>query len=225
MTESDRTPDQGPAADDPVYADRVYRSVPGIISGVMLLAVAAWLIGDAVVSGSGPTPWVALAAAPVFGFPVAAYTLRPVVRANDRRLLVRNPLRTVIAPWGAVEGLRAGYSVELFAAGKKYQIWAVPVSLRQRKKATARAARAAAAGDPKPSRFSITPSTPRTPRPGELDPTRAWSDAVVESLQQMAERNANAKGAQGEVEVHWCWWIIAPTLVGLVALVSVILAI
>jgi hypothetical protein len=225
MTESDRTPDPGSAADEPQYADRVYRSVPGIISGVMLLAVAAWLIGDAVVAGTGATPWVALAAAPVFGFPVAAYTLRPVVRANDRRLLVRNPLRTVVAPWGKVEGLKAGYSVELFAGGHKYQVWAVPVSLRQRKKATRRAARAAAEGDPKQSRPGLTATAARTPRPGELDPTRAWSDAVVEALQQQAERNAHHPAAQGEVEVSWCWWVIVPTLVGLVALVSVILAI
>ena len=109
MTESDGAPGPGPAApQEPGYADRVYRSGPGIISGVLLLALAAWLIGDAVLKGTGRTPWVALAAAPVFVLPVIAYTLRPAVYANDRRLLVRNPLRTVVAPWAAVEGLRAG---------------------------------------------------------------------------------------------------------------------
>ncbi|MFG2697428.1 PH domain-containing protein [Kitasatospora sp. NPDC048407] len=219
MTESDRTPDQGSAANGPKYADRVYRSVPGVIAGVMLLGVAAWLIGDAIVSGTGATPWVALAAAPVFCFPVAAYTLRPIVKANDQRLLVRNPLRTVVAPWASVEGLKAGYSVELFAGGRKFQIWAVPVSLRQRKKANRRAAKAVAAGDP-----HLPATGKKSQRHDQLDPTRAWSDAVVTSLQEQADRHANNPAATGEVQATWCWWVIAPTLAGLVALISVIAA-
>jgi len=221
MTESDGTPDQGSAApepkgSEPEYADRVHRSVPGIISGVMLLGIAGWLIVDAMISGTGRTPWVALAAAPVFAFPVIAYTLRPAVLANDRRLLVRNPLRTINAPWAAVEGLKAGYSVELFTGGKKYQVWAVPVSLRQRKRAGRVAARAAAAGE--------RPVTERRLRPGESDPTRAWSDQVVAQLQEQADRNAGRPEAAGEATVSWCWWIIAPTLVGLVALITLIVA-
>ncbi|MFF2349377.1 PH domain-containing protein [Kitasatospora sp. NPDC058115] len=227
MTDSDGRPHHGPAGSDgePVYADRVYRSVPGIISGVLLLAVAAWLIGDAALNGTGKTPWVSLAAIPVFAFPVIAYTLRPAVRANDRRLVVRNPLRTITAPWAAVDALRAGYSVELLTEGRKYQVWAVPVSLRQRK----RAARAQDRGG-RPqhaSRLGMvfgqgggTPSGPGVQ--GSSDPTRAWSDQVVNVLQEMAERNASRPDAAGPVEVRWCWWIIAPTLAGLAALITVI---
>ncbi|MEU9127327.1 PH domain-containing protein [Kitasatospora sp. NPDC048540] len=232
MTESAGKPHPGSAAPEPQFADRSYRSVPGIISGVMLLAVAGWLIVDAVISGTGKTPWIALAAAPVFALPVFAYTLRPVVYANERRLLVRNPLRTVEAPWAAVEGLRAGYSVELFAGGKKYQVWAVPVSLRQRKRANRQAARAAAAGDPvisggRPRPESGRPSNPsagRAARAGDADPTRAWSDQVVDSLQELAERNAARPDAAGSVSVRWCWWIIAPTLAGLAAMIVLIVA-
>ncbi|MCX5212532.1 PH domain-containing protein [Kitasatospora sp. NBC_00240] len=226
MTDSDGTPHQGSAAPEgePVYADRVYRSVPGIISGVMLLAIAGWLIVDAVITGTGKTPWVALAAVPVFAAPVVAYTLRPAVLADDRRLLVRNPLRTVHAPWASVEGLRAGYSVELFASGKKYQVWAVPVSLRQRKRANRLAARSAASGDPHASRLGtlVRPSMPVLP--GAPDPNRAYSDQVVAVLQDLAERNGGRPDAAGEATATWCWWIIAPTLAGLVALIAVIAA-
>jgi hypothetical protein len=228
MTESDGMPEPGNAAPEGQYADRVYRSVPGVISGVLLLAVAGWLIIDAVLSGTGRTPWVALAAAPVFGFPVVAYTLRPVVYANDRRLLVRNPLRTVEAPWASVEALRAGYSVELLAGGKKYQVWAVPVSLRQRKRANRAANRAASAAAEAFSGGTRAPSGPaqarRGLRQGDSDPTRAWSDQVVDTLQEIAERNAGRPDAAGPVAVRWCWWVIAPTLVGLVAFVTLIAA-
>ncbi|WP_316523796.1 PH domain-containing protein [Kitasatospora brasiliensis] len=224
MTDSDGKPRQGGAAPDgaPEYADRVYRSVPGVISGVMLLAVAAWLIGDAVASGTGKTPYVALAAVPVFALPVIAYTLRPVVTAGRDELVVRNPWRTIVAPWASVDALRAGYSVELLAGGKKYQVWAVPVSLRQRKRA-ARTQRASVAEHA--SRTGLGMGLAKRTNPvvqGSPDPTRAWSDQVTAVLTEMAERNAGRPEAAGPVVVRWCWWVIAPTLVGLVALVTVI---
>ncbi|MFG3055573.1 PH domain-containing protein [Kitasatospora sp. NPDC048239] len=223
MTESDGKPHQGPAAPDgePVYADRVYRSIPGVISGVLLLAVAGWLIGDAVLNGTGKTPYVSLAAVPVFAFPVIAYTLRPAVLANSRRLVVRNPLRTITAPWAAVDALRAGYSVELLAEGRKFQVWAVPVSLRQRK----RAARVERRGgvERHASRLGTAFARPTpTVVEGAPDPNRAWSDQVVGVLQELAERNAARPDAAGPVVVRWCWWIIAPTLLGLVALIVAI---
>ncbi|MEU3572775.1 PH domain-containing protein [Kitasatospora sp. NPDC036755] len=224
MTDSDDKPHRNPADPDgdAEYADRVYRSVPGAISGVLLLVVAAWLIGDAVLSGTGKTPYVSLAAVPVFAFPVIAYTLRPVVRAGRDRLVVRNPWRTVVAPWASVEALRAGYSVELLAGGKKYQVWAVPVSLRQRKRAT-RAQRPSAAEHA--SRTGLGLGMAKRTNPvvqGSPDPTRAWSDQVTAVLQEMAERNASRPAAAGPVEARWCWWVIAPTLLGLVALITVI---
>ncbi|MFF2142537.1 PH domain-containing protein [Kitasatospora sp. NPDC058190] len=222
MTDSDGKPHQGSAAPDgePEYADRVYRSVPGVISGVFLLAVAAWLIGDAVVTGTGKTPYVALAAVPVFALPVIAYTLRPAVRADNSRLLVRNPWRTITAPWASVDALRAGYSVELLAGDKKYQVWAVPVSLRQRKRATRAQTRGAAEHA---SRMGMVFGRQTNPVvQGAPDPTRAWSDQITDVLQEMAERNAARPEAAGPVVVRWCWWVIAPTLVGLVALITVI---
>ncbi|MFI6845352.1 PH domain-containing protein [Kitasatospora sp. NBC_00085] len=225
MTESDGKPHQGSAGSDgePVYADRVYRSIPGVISGVLLLAVAGWLIGDAALNGTGKTPYVSLAAVPVFAFPVIAYTLRPAVLANDRRLVVRNPLRTITAPWASVDALRAGYSVELLAGDKKYQVWAVPVSLRQRKRASRMEQRGGA--DRHASRLGATFGGPAPAVvEGAPDPNRAWSDQVVGVLQDMAERNASRPDAAGPVTVRWCWWIIAPTLAGLAALITVIAA-
>ncbi|MFJ9953021.1 PH domain-containing protein [Kitasatospora sp. NPDC091207] len=223
MTESDGKPHQGSAGSDgePVYADRVYRSIPGVISGVLLLAVAGWLIADAALNGTGKTPYVSLAAVPVFAFPVIAYTLRPAVRVNDRRLVVRNPLRTITAPWASVDALRAGYSVELLAGGNKYQVWAVPVSLRQRKRAN----RIQQRGGPEQHASRLGAAFGR-PTPsvveGAPDPNRAWSDQVVAILQDTADRNAGNPAAAGPVVVRWCWWIIAPTLLGLAALIVAI---
>ncbi|CAM5642723.1 hypothetical protein SHIRM173S_08384 [Streptomyces hirsutus] len=129
----------GPAASGPKYADRIYRSTSGFVGGALILALACWLGIDAVAVGEGNTPWLALAAL-LFLVPlVAAYTLVPAVFADEDRLRVRNPFRTITLPWGRVVSLRSGYTNEVFSDdGGKYKLWALPVSLRARKRATRR---------------------------------------------------------------------------------------
>lgn len=191
MTSSPNAPGQE-------YAERCYRSPAGIGGGVLLLALAAWLGGDAIVSGEGDTPWLALAALLCAVPLIIAFTLRPAVWAGEERLLVRNPFRTITLPWASVEAVRAGYSSEVLAGGAKYQLWALPVSLRQRK----RAARASARG-------------------GE-EAVRAASDQAVQDLSELAERCASRGGAQGEPTVRWAYELIVPSLVGLVLLVLLV---
>lgn len=116
-----------------------------LIGGFLLLVIIGWLGVDAVVSGTGRTPWLALAAMILVVPLVVAFTLRPAVFANDDRLRIRNPFRVIVIPWGQVETFRSGYSNEvLVESGTKYQLWAIPVSLRGRKKAARQAARQAA---------------------------------------------------------------------------------
>ncbi|MGW1201149.1 PH domain-containing protein [Streptomyces sp. NPDC002536] len=176
--------------------DRCYRSPAGIAGGVLLLALAAWLGGDALLRGAGRTPWLALAALLCVVPLVIAFTLRPAVWAGEERLLVRNPFRTITLPWGSVEHIRAGYSSEVLAGGKKYQLWAIPVSLRQRKRAARRAARGAAEGLSLP-----------TEAPG-----KASSDQAIDDLRELAERFAERDGTPA---VRWAYEVIVPSAVGL----------
>ncbi|MFC9298387.1 PH domain-containing protein [Streptomyces sp. NPDC057011] len=208
---------QQPTPDEPVYHDRVYRSSMGVAGGIALLALIAWLCGDAVVRGSGNTPWIALAIA-VFAVPLTvAFTLRPAVFANDDRLRVRNPFRVIELPWGAVDAVRAGYSTEVLAEGGKYQLWSVPVSLRERKKASrgqlsrrgGLTGRGLSAPEPD---GAATPAAPAAPQ-------RARADQVVDELRELAERGASRPGAQGSVRVHWSYEIIVPVLAGALLLI------
>ncbi len=199
MTSSPEAPDA---------AERSYRSPAGIAGGVLLLGLAAWLGGDAMLRGKGNTPWLALAGL-LFVVPlIIAFTLRPAVWAGRDRLLVRNPFRTITLPWACVEGVRAGYSSEVFAAGgAKYQLWAIPVSLRQRK----RAARAAA-------RDAATDVTGRASATASGGPVRSPSDQAVADLRELAERGAAREGAQGVPSVRWAYELLVPSGVGLVLL-------
>ncbi|MEU2737590.1 PH domain-containing protein [Streptomyces sp. NPDC007095] len=205
------TPDDQPPVPDasrPESQDRIYRSHAGIAGGVLLLAITGWLGIDALVSGHGRTPWLALAALILLVPLVAAFTLRPAVYANEDRLRVRNPFRVVVLPWSKVASLRSGYSNEVVdTEGAKFQLWAIPVSLRARKSAARRQARNAAAD-----------SSGRTSSVAS-GPTRSQADQVMDDLRELAEARAATEGAQGEVSVRWAYEVMGPALAGAVVLV------
>ncbi|RFU87451.1 PH domain-containing protein [Streptomyces triticagri] len=203
------SPDPAPA--ETPYADRVFRSGAGIAGGVLLLALAAWLGGDALIRGEGRTPWFALAGL-VLAVPlVVAYTVRPAVYVNTERLKIRNPFRTITLPWASVETLRSGYSSEVFTTGgDKYQLWAIPVSLRARKRA-ARRQMQASLDDP-------NARTPLLQTGRNSGPTRAPSDQALDDLRELAELHAEDSAAQGEPVVRWAYEIMAPVVAGAILL-------
>jgi hypothetical protein len=189
-----------------VYADRVYRSLAGITGGVLLLALAVWLGVDAFVNGTLREALFALGGLLV-GVPlVVAFTLRPAVYANDDRMRVRNPFRTVTLPWASVETVQARMSSEVVTtAGAKYQVWAIPVSLRHRKQANRNALKAAA---------------------GKADagPLRVGADQHIAELRELAELGAKRPGAQGEPVVRWAYELGGPVVAGVVLLLVLIIA-
>ncbi|ARQ68925.1 PH domain-containing protein [Streptomyces marincola] len=204
-------------SEDQKYADRIYRSGSAIAAGVLLLGLAGWLGGDAILRGEERTP-VTAAATLLFVAPlVVAFTLRPAVFASDERVRVRNPFRTITAPWGAVDSVRAGYSTELLAGGAKYQMWAIPVSMRARSKATRHNDQAASG---RPSRGGLFGLGGAAAGPShDAGPRVAPGDAAVAELRQLAERHGEEKTDSGAVSVRWSYEILAPLAVGAVGLV------
>lgn len=225
MTSQNKDRPGRPATADPgqpAYADRVYRSLAGVCTGVLLLLLTLWLGGDAVVRGDGRTPWLTLAALLIALPLVAAFTVRPAVFASSERVRIRNPFRTITLPWTAVDSIRASYSTELFAGGKKFQVWAVPVSLRARKKASRQTARSRIGEDP----FSAS-ARRRGMRPAAADDdgtVRAWSDQTLRELRELVDQNPAGDQAQPAPVIRWAYEVIAPAVAGAVVL-TVLLAI
>ncbi len=187
--------------------DRIYRSPAGIAGGVLLLGISVWLGTDALVVGEGRTPWLALAGLLLVVPLIGAFTLRPAVFANEERLRIRNPLRLIVLPLGAVDSLRSGYSNEVRdKSGTTYQLWAIPVSLRARKKAARQQARGA------DGRGGGLPTEP-------TGPVRAQADQIMDELRELVEARGPAEQAQGEPSVRWAYEIVAPALAGAVLLV------
>ncbi|MCB8904262.1 MULTISPECIES: PH domain-containing protein [unclassified Streptomyces] len=196
----------------PESPDRVFRSPLGIASGVFLLILAALFAGDVLFRGEGRSPWLALAGLLLAVPLIVAFTIRPAVYANDDRLRIRNPFRSITLPWSTVADVRAGYSSEVFTQdGAKYQLWAVPVSLRQRKKAARRASRASQ--DDPHGRTSVTADV------RDSSSRTAPTDQTVADLRELAERRAGTPGARGEARVRWAYEIVGPAAAGLLLLV------
>ncbi|MET9576819.1 PH domain-containing protein [Streptomyces sp. DT199] len=215
-----------PQPPEPESKDRVHRSVPAIAGGVLLLAITGWLGIDAIVSGEGRTPWLALAVLLLVVPLVIAFTLRPAVYAGDDRLRIRNPFRLVVVPWGQVASLRSSYSNEVLTeSGAKYQLWAVPVSLRARKKAARREMRATAQARREMGRDEGRGSAlgMRAGLDGGLGgdtvsdgPARAETDRIMDELRGLHEARHQAESARGEVTVRWAYEVLAPALAGAV---------
>jgi len=204
---------------EPTYADRTYRSGAGLVTGSLLIVLIAWIGADAVFRGDGQVPWLALAALLAVLPLTVAFTLRPAVFANEERIRIRNPFRTIVLPWTDVADVRAGYSSEVFTQdGAKYQMWAVPVSLRERKRAARKAARQA--HDDPHGRTSVHADVRDTQ--GRI----AAADQTVRDLRDLAERadHGPEKPAATTASVRWAYEVIAPAAVGAVLLV-VLLAI
>ncbi|MGW7366832.1 PH domain-containing protein [Streptomyces sp. NPDC054841] len=216
------SPEQPPS--EPAYADRVYRSPMALVGGVLLLALTFWIGGDAVIRGEGRTPWLGLTGLLVLVPMIVAFTLRPAVFAGEDRLRIRNPFRTITLPWASVADVRAGYSSEVTTQeGAKYQLWSVPVSLRQRKQAARRQALAARGdrGRRAPVNAAVDPAV-GTDAGGA--PWQAPADRTIAELRELAEHGATRPSAKGEPQVRWAYEILGPAVVGAVAF-AVLLAV
>lgn len=200
---------------EPQYADRTYRSTAALVCGVLLLALIAVMAGDALIQGEGQAPWFALAALLTAVPLIVAFTLRPAVFVNDERIRIRNPFRTIRLPWTEVADVRAGYSSELIATGgTKYQLWAVPVSLRDRK----RASRVAGRAPHKDAYGRFSPGASADAHRHTVPPVAAADQTIVE-LRGLAEKAGDPVGDTTTGSVRWAYEVIAPAAAGAVLFV------
>ena len=163
---------------------------------------------------------------------IAAF--RPRVVAGDEGLMIRNPLRDHQVPWGCVESLELGDSLEVRChwdengspRRRKLYSWAVHSPRRSRLKAEIRANRKVKTAQSPAPGFARLPSEARA-----AAMTKTGAEFIVESLRSRGDK-ARAAGTEGsppaalvsQVSPVSCWDRLAIAVVVIPAVLVAIVA-
>lgn len=137
--------------------------------------------------------------------------LRPRLRANERELLIRNPLRDVAIPWGAVTDIVSRDTVRVTTERRNYHSWVGHVSNRRRSwfsRARVQGRAAELTTDPtgRTSGESTSAKEHLTAAARATD-----TEYLVTRLTGMADRfrRVSAEDGRNEETVHWSWVSVA----------------
>ena len=214
-----------PGRGRPALPPDVYRSVAARIVWWVWVVFAAANVLDLAIQGHDHfSAVIAVVLVLITGVTFAA-AFRPRVVADDEGLMIRNPLRDHRVPWGCVESLELGDSLEVRcrwdADGsprrKKLYGWAVHSPRRSRLKAEIRANRKVKTAEKSSAAFSKLPPEARA--------AMAKTDAehIVDSLRSRGDK-ARAAGAEGGRPVsRWDPLAIAVMVIPAAAVVIVAL--
>ena len=111
----------------------VYRGPAALIGGAVVVVFCAFGAIDLLVE-SGTQDLVAAAILTLVAVLAALYGVYPAAFAWNDRLVVRNPFRTIELPWDAVTDLSARLSFMAHTESRRFTVWAIPVSLRERRR-------------------------------------------------------------------------------------------
>ncbi|HEU5428966.1 MAG TPA: hypothetical protein VFU74_18945 [Actinocrinis sp.] len=111
----------------------VYRGPAALIGGALVVLFCGFGAIDLLIE-SGTQDLVAAAILMLVAVLAALYGVYPAAFAWNDRLVVRNPFRTIELPWDAVTDLSARLSFMAHTESRRFTVWAIPVSLRERRR-------------------------------------------------------------------------------------------
>jgi hypothetical protein len=118
----------------PADKPTAYRGVGAMFGGAVVMLFCVGGAADLLIEeGTADLPGASimfLVAALSF-----AYGVYPAAFSGPDALVIRNPLRTITLSWGSVTRLTAQLSFVAHTATRRFTVWAVPVSLRDRRRA------------------------------------------------------------------------------------------
>ena len=112
----------------------VYRGALALIGGALVVLLCA--IGSIdLIAVSGTKDLTGAAILALIAVIAWLYGVYPAAFSWSDRLVVRNPFRTIDLPWDVVTDLSARLSFMAHTESKRFTVWAIPVSLRERRRA------------------------------------------------------------------------------------------
>jgi hypothetical protein len=124
------------AAESPSSTEKptVYRGASALIGGILVVLFCGLGAIDLIVE-SGTQDLTGASVLLLVAVLAALYGVYPAAFSWTDRLVVRNPFRTIELPWTAVTDLSARLSFIAHTESRRFTIWAIPVSLRERRRA------------------------------------------------------------------------------------------
>ena len=214
-----------PAPAAPQEKPTVYRGGAALVGGLIVAVLCVLGIIDLLVEG-GTQDLVGVGVLALVTSLAFAYGIYPAAYATSDRLRIRNPFRTIEVPWSAVTDLTAKLSFVVHTEPARYTVWAIPVSLHERRKADRvrlkevtradRDARRSARGGTRLSDIQI-------PTSRRADPIERLSYAD-QALQEMGERREsyaqkNKNAPASAPKMTWAWPMPAAILASVLLIV------
>lgn len=137
--------------------------------------------------------------------------LRPRLRADAEGVLMRNPLRDVRIPWGAVEEIESRDTIRVTTARRRYHSWVGHVSNRRRAWFS-RSQVQGRAGELAMDRSGRTNAEPTSDKQHLAEAAKATTtEYLAQRLNGMAEQFGRKSVDAGHTEetVQWSWLSIA----------------
>jgi hypothetical protein len=200
----------------PTEKPTVYRAAAALIGGVLVLLFCGIGAIDLIIE-DGTQDLLGASILLLVAVLSGLYGVYPAAFSWPNRLVVRNPFRTIELPWDTVTDLSARLSFIAHTEARRFTVWAIPVSLRERRRAErhrlrdlSQAQRAVKRGVA-PELFQ--PSRARRPEPidrmsfadqaiEEMNARREAYTVQVRLRAKQAEAAAAAAAAASAVEDH-----------------------
>lgn len=224
------------AAQSAAQKPTVYRGTASLVGGIAVAALCLVGILDLLIE-SGTQDLLGVAVLALIIALATAYGIYPAAFSGEALLTVRNPFRTITVPWSAVTDLNARLSFVVHTEKQRYTVWAIPVSLhdrrkaeRERLKALSRSTRPAGRG-----RMRGLPDMPRPtamPRTDPIERLPFADQALREMRERMDIHETRTKAAalldhtldaDQPVTVRWTWPM--PAAIGAGALFVLLVAV
>lgn len=162
----------------------------------VFIGFAALNLIDVVLRGRGQSGRIAFALMVALALLAFVIGLRPAVVADARHVLLRNLVRDVSVPWGAVTAIDATDALRVHAGGAAFRSWSIASGNRARRRALRGQAPRAGGG-----------AGPRDPAARAELASRTHADFVVEQLTDVWR--ARRGEASGSPQVSWAWPAVA----------------
>ncbi|WP_052422824.1 PH domain-containing protein [Nonomuraea candida] len=198
---------------------QTYRSKTAFVLAWVWVAFVAFNVYDLIARFNGKPSLVALAVLGALTALVYAVALRPATVFTEEGLVGRNPFRTTVVPWAAIDDVTVSHAINVrHGDDQVLRLWTPMSSARERAKAERRGAPKAERG-----RFRTEPTLAR----GEQAAMEAFSgkthaDWVGDQIRERAESARRRDDAPAPARVRWSYDSIAVLVVAVALTVAAI---